>query len=267
MPHVSLKHITIYLLFCTIKQQKATIHKFKRETMMKNLNNLLTLSALIALLFVIANQNMFAQGKRTKLNYMLDESPEKIFELARIEKKPVLIFINSKTCFTSKKFTREVMSQAAIKGLVKGRYISMNADISTKFGKAMASKYNVMLLPAVILVSPEKEITYTCKLKMDTGIVMDQFKSFIAACNLLDQVRLLSSTSNLSEKDIISNIGKSYAKIDFRRNVGDIENALSFRTLDLKYFEAFKTAYREEYVAQQNGKNKKSQNSPMAMAK
>lgn len=154
------------------------------------------------------------------------------------------------------------MNHDKVKGMIKKRYICMNADVSTKFGKQMASKHGVLLMPALYLYSPDKGIMYQCKLEVDTFEMMSQFRSFVTACNLLDQVKLQQKTANLSEKEIIRQIGRSYAIKDFKRdNAGEIAQRVSIRTLNINFFKEFEVGYREEWdvLVASNGKHNASE--------
>jgi len=218
-----------------------------------------TLAILVTVSYKGIAQQQTVQGK---LEYMIKESQDRIFEIAQAENKPVLIYIHSQTCFSSKKFSREIMNHDQVKSLIKKKYICMNADVATTFGKQMASKHTVLLMPALVLYSPDKGIMYQCKLKVDTSDMMSQFRSFITACNLLDQVRSQQKTSSLSQSQIIRQIGRSYALKDFQndRNV-EINQRVSVRTLNMSFFKEFETGYREEYetLLANNGKKPNSE--------
>ncbi len=232
---------------------------------MKNFIRTLTLSVTLAFgVTVCSIQETAAQQQQVqgKLEYMMKESQDKVFEQAKAENKPVLIFIHSQTCFSSKKFSREIMNHEKVKGLIKKRYVSMNADVSSPFGREMASKHKVLMMPALILYSPDKGIMFQCKLANDTFEMLNQFRSFVTACNLLDQVRMQQKTADKSEKEIIRQIGRSYALKDFQRDkTGDISQRVALRTLDLPFFKEFEVGYREEWetLLASNGKHKNSE--------
>lgn len=233
---------------------------------MKNFINQILLAILFSLAIIVTNtyessaQQQLVQGK---LEYMMKESQEKVFEIAQTENKPVLIYIHSQTCLSSKKFSREIMNHVKVKGMIRNRYICMNGDVSTKYGKQMAAKHGVLIMPALYLFSPDKSIMFQCKLEVDTFEMLSQFRSFISACNIVDQVKFQQKTSSLSEKEIIRQIGRSYAIKDFKtNNAGEIAQRVSIRTLNINFLKEFEVGYREEWkvlLASSNGKNIKSE--------
>ncbi|MBI3233061.1 MAG: thioredoxin family protein [Bacteroidetes bacterium] len=201
-------------------------------------------------------QQQMVQGK---LEYMMKESQDKVFEVAKAENKPVLIYIHSQTCFSSKKFSREIMNHEKVKTIVRKKYVCMNADVATTFGKQMAAKHNILLMPALVLYSPDKGIMFQCKLQLDTFEMMTQFRSFISACNLLEQVKMQQSTSDKSQKEIIRQIGRSYAMKDFQRDKnGEVSQRVTLRTLNIEFFKDFEIGYKEEYETLLASNGKKS---------
>jgi hypothetical protein len=216
---------------------------------------------LVFLCLLLGNTAANAQTPTTqaKLEYMFKESHEKIFEMAVAEKKPVLIYVNANTCFSSRKFSREVMNHEKVKSLLRKKFICMNADVSTKWGKAMASKHDLLMTPAIILYSPGKEILFTCTLKCDTFEMMSQFRSFLSACNLVEQVNLqLATNPSISQKDALRGIAKAYAAKDYKRDdAGNVAERIQIRTLGISFFSAFADAYNEEWADLQSGKGKK----------
>lgn len=221
------------------------------------------------LVFVLCGSlsTLFAQKQviQGKLEYMISEPSEAIFEIAKRENKPVLIYIHSQSCMSSKKFSREIMNHYKVKAFLKKKYVCMNADVSSKIGQHMASKHGVLITPMLFVYSPGKEISYQCNLEIDTFEMMKQFRAFVTACNLLDQVKMKKKTSDMSEKQIIKEIGVSYAIHDYKKdpNIADITSAIYNRTLDLPYFKEFELGYREEWERQQKLINK-TQNSEVS---
>lgn len=196
-----------------------------------------------------------------KLEYMMQESSDKVFEIAQKENKPVLIYIHSQSCFSSKKFSREIMNNSKVKALIRKKYICMNADVSSKIGQQMASKFGVLMMPGLFLVTPDRGIEYQCKLSVDTFDMMTQFRSFITVCNLQEQVKMQKSTSELSEKEIIRQIGRSYAMKDYQKDktstIG-LTLRVTTRTLNIPFFKEFEIGYMEEWnglLASNKGKS------------
>lgn len=215
------------------------------------------------LLLIFSTINAEAQTSMVqgKLEYMLKESSDRVFEIAKKENKPVLVYVNSQSCFTSKKFSREVMNQPKVKSLLHKKFICMNADISTGFGKQIANKYGVLMTPALFLFSPDKEISFHSKLEMDTAVMLSQFRGFLTAFNLLTQVKMQLKTTKKSEKEIIKEIGRSYASTDFKKDHSvDPSQKITAKTLNIDYFKEFEEGYLEEWRLLQEADKKKQLN-------
>ncbi len=227
--------------------------------MKKLINTIKTVAATAMFISLANNSSAQAPAVQGNLSYMIKEPQEKIFEIAKAERKPVLMYIHSQTCFSSRKFSRDVMNHEKVKSLVRKRFVCMNADVSSKFGNSMAIKHNILMMPAIVLYSPDKGIMFQCHLKIDTFEMMTQFRAFVSACNLMEQVALNQATTNLNEKESLNAIGRSYADKDFKRDInGSPEDRIKLRTLNIAYFKEFEEGYKEEWDAMlaSNGKKK-----------
>ena len=207
------------------------------------------LSAIICLGFNTSNITAQQQMLQGKLDFMVKVPEKQIFDIAKKENKPILIYIHSPSCITGKKFAREILNHPQMKSWLKKKYVSMNADVNSEIGKDAARKHKVLITPAVFLYSPDNFLSYQCKLDADTADMLNQFNAFTVACAMLQQVKLLQTTSKLSEKQALRKIGESYATRDFKldRNA-DVNQKLAARTLNIKFFEELEASYKETWA-------------------
>ncbi len=214
------------------------------------IKNIKTATGTALFIGMAASTNAQSSSVQNKLEYMIGESPERIFDIAKAERKPVLMYIHSQTCYSSRKFSRDIMNHEKVKNLVRKRFVCMNADVATKFGNSMAIKHKILIMPAIVLYSPDKGIMFQCHLKLDTFEMMTEFRAFVSAYNLIEQLALNKATTSLTEKEALRAIGRSYADKDFKRDVnGSLEDRIKLRTLNIAYFKEFEEGYKEEWGA------------------
>lgn len=220
---------------------------------------------LISLLFSAPVSSNAAEKPATqdKLGFMKALSFDKIQEYAKIDRKPILLYFHSKTCITSRQFTREVIATSTVKGTLRKHFVSMNADVASKDGKSTAQKFNVYSVPSVIVISADGELQYTCELKMDTSVFNGLISSFFSACNIYNSITDLKQTNGISFSDAANRIGASYAKKDFKNNsLASADLMAHQRTLDLPELSEVNEGYMKEWenqkLALEGDKNKTS---------
>jgi thioredoxin-related protein len=171
---------------------------------------------------------------------MIKEDIERIREIAAYDKKPMLIYVNSTECYDSKRFSREVMNNDKLKGFLRKNFICMNAAIQTKEGKAMAKKHSVLLMPAIFMYSNDEVLYFPCSMKLDTAIMMNQFRGFVSATKLKEEVVLQMKTGGINQNEALAALAKAYAASYFKKKANSEASALvTAITLNISYFKEF----------------------------
>jgi len=178
------------------------------------------------------------------ISYMSKEGLDNIIPYAKKDNKPILIYIHSQHCYTSKKFTREIMSSDSIRKFVSRKYYCINGDIAQKFGTAYAKKHDILILPSIVLLAPDGNHLFQVDMTYDFDILFGQIGRYVSTCSILMQSELLKSTSNITEAEALTKIGASYAKTDFlkRRDIHPSENCSRF-LVDINKLNYFKNGY------------------------
>lgn len=222
-----------------------------------------TLKLLLGIFFFSLVMPAISQSKQ-KVEYMLDEQMDKVFEFAREKKKPVAVYVNSAKCFDSRKFTREIMSSQRVANFIKKHYFTINADVTARNGNVAARKLNVIIVPSLILFDCNQSLRYQLELKMDSNVVFDQFSGFLSAMSLNDQVQLMVSTNNMEQEMACKSIGASYARSDFKKFPGNNpEDMVTKRTLGIPTLVAIETGYLEEWERLVDKAKKQKNNTPV----
>ena len=192
-----------------------------------------------------------SEAQKPRLDYMSKNSASFIFNQSKLDKRPVFVLVHSVHCYTSRQFIREVMNQNEVIQTIRMNFNCMNADVSNINGKVFAEKNNLMLMPVLVLYSSDAQMNFNCKLKLDKTYILDQLRNFLSACNIRNQIQMLSRTNeNIDFKTASYRIGESYARIDKRRQHNmsdDVNKNVSRFTLNLKYFKDFEQGYLAEW--------------------
>ncbi len=183
------------------------------------------------------------------INYMSREGLERVIPYAKRENKPILIYIHSQHCYTSKKFTREIMSSDSVRKFVSPKYFCLNGDIAYEFGTTYAKKHEILVLPALILLAPDGNHLFQVDMTYELDILFGQIGRYVSTCSILMQSSLLKSTSQLTEGQALTKIGASYAKADFvkRREIHPRDNCRRF-LVDMYKLNYFKNGYFLEWA-------------------
>ncbi len=200
-----------------------------------------------------------AYSETRGLSYMSKEGLDRVIPYAKRENKPILIYIHSQHCYTSKKFTREIMASDSLRKFVSSRYFCINGDIANEFGTTFAKKHEILILPAILLLAPDGNHLFQIDMTYEFDILFGQIGRYVATCSILMQSSLLKSTSKLTEGEALTKIGASYANTDFmkRRDIHPRENCRRF-LVDMNKLNYFKNGYLLQWAALVNEEKKKA---------
>jgi hypothetical protein len=190
--------------------------------------------------------NVSAQSAE-KFTYMDNMPASQIFGDALKENRPVLVFVHSKHCMSSRKFNREIMNLEAVAVFFKTNFKCMNADVGTKNGNRFAKIHDLLNMPALMLYSPDKKMSYLCHLKLDHEYVLNQAVSFLNAFNIREQIKQFRFTNKVTKKEAAMAIGRSYALIDFRRNEKEKSKNMYYFAMQMRLFKSFAIGYNDEW--------------------
>jgi hypothetical protein len=95
------------------------------------------------LLYLFYTQVTLAQ--KPKLGYMTKVPMSQVYQIAKYEDKPLMIFIYSFSCYSSRKYIREIMNQQPVIDNFKNHCVCVNADMATARGRQLAVKYNDLI--------------------------------------------------------------------------------------------------------------------------
>ncbi|MDZ4758740.1 MAG: thioredoxin family protein [Bacteroidota bacterium] len=202
----------------------------------------------IIVLFILINFTSKAYSEVRGISYMSKEGLERVIPYAKRDNKPILIYLHSQHCYTSKKFTREIMSSDSVRKFVGPKYFCINGDIAYEFGTTYAKKHEILILPTIILLAPDGNHQFQVDMTYELDILFGQISRYVSTCSILMQSSLLKSTSKLSEGEALSKIGASYAKTDFmkRREIHPRDNCRRF-LVDMSKLNHFKNGYYKEW--------------------
>ncbi len=215
--------------------------------------------ALIALTFSFTYLSLGA-GK-DPLNFMLKCNLKQSKQFAKQERKPMMIYIHSTKCISSRTFTRQIVGKPEFAKWAKGNFICMEANVTTKKGKEIAKKYGVLRIPAIIMLSFDTDLEYAVEMKLDSQSLYTQFRSFLTANSLKNQIELMRETNGYSYRQASAAIARSYAKQDYKKNPDGTPQMMAYeRTLHINKLTDLYDAYVLEYT-KLSGQNKPNQTS------
>lgn len=171
--------------------------------------------ATLVLTFVIASNSF---GSNDPLRFMVKGNFQMAKGFSKQERKPMMVYIHSTKCISSRTFTRQIVAKQDFAKFADKNFVCIEANVTTNEGKDIAKKYNVMRIPAIIMVSYDSDLEYIVEMKLDSVSLYNQFRSFLTANSLNSQIELLHSTNGLSAEDASKAIAQSYAKRDFKTN-------------------------------------------------
>lgn len=216
------------------------------------MKNFVTITiATLVLTFVIASNSF---GSADPLRFMVKSNLPMAKGFAKQERKPMLVYIHSTKCISSRTFTRQIVAKPDFAKFADKNFVCIEANITTKEGKDIAKKYNIMSVPAIVMVSYDQDLEYTVEMKLDSVSLYNQFRSFLTANSLNGQIELLQGTNGLSFEDASKAIAQSYAKRDFKSNpTASAEMMAAERTLNISKLGDLNKAYVAEYKKLLNG--------------
>lgn len=210
----------------------------------------------IYLLLFLSFWNVNAQDAP---GYLAEESYNKAIEYARSNNKPLLILFNKTECESCKRFKDSVIQNDSFKDAIRGKYVVISANVDNKEASRIAKKYDVYTIPTMILVnSSNPSFFYVAELSLNVTKVREYTLDFISAMAFYNQIETYRSTNKKSWNEACIAMGKSYGKLDFKRNP-TLEPPVAYmrRTMGLKIFDPSKQAYLDEYYETKMKEKKK----------
>ncbi len=183
-----------------------------------------------------------------KLSYLANSDVEKGITYAKEKSKPMMIYFNSFECSSCEKYVSQVMSSDTIEKYLKNKYVCVKADVKNGDASHYAKKYDVSILPQIILISQDQSIYYKVDMKLDELYTVKQAAFFMNVVALKEQILLYKKTNNV-EYDVASEtMAISYAKRDYKKNpAATAEENIYMRCLNMKMFEKFMEKYKMEW--------------------
>ncbi len=183
----------------------------------------------------------------TKLGFMYSMPIAKVSELAKRLNMPVLVYMNSQNCSDSKRFSREVLNMPTVIKLLRTKYVCMNANVDSSYGSAMARKYQKLIMPVVVLISPDGNLEYCCNLNLDTLNLITQLNAFYTACSLRDAINLMVRTSSMKFNAASDKIASYYTDRYMKEyKTIPVDVFLRSQTLGLEYFKRYSKTFVAE---------------------
>ncbi len=169
-------------------------------------------------------------------------------EFARKEHRPLLIYVHSSHCYDSKKFTREIMSNADLVNVLKNHYNCLDAEISSSNGNSIAKRYNIYKLPSIIMVDPNSDLQYELPIKKELQYLIDHLNYFLSSCSIAEQITFFLTTSNITKAEASKRVAISYVRRDKKISSGaSAQYYIYGYTLNQPQFADFETAFIEEW--------------------
>lgn len=191
--------------------------------------------------------------------YLAEEEYNKAIQYAKTNNKPLLILFNKTECESCKRFKDSVMQNATFKEAIKGKYVVISANVDNKEASRIAKKFNVYVIPTMILInSANPDFYYVAELSLEVDKVTEYTLDFHSAVGFYNQIETYKSTNKKSWSEASVVMGKSYGKLDYKRNPKlEPMDSWLHRTLGLKVFEAARQAYLDEYYETKMKEKKK----------
>lgn len=171
-----------------------------------------------------------------------------VLSYSKQEKKPIMIYINSPGCVSSREFTRIVMGTDTVKKYLKKHFNCINANTQTAQGDAIAKKFGIMIVPAVILIGIDQDVYIKPEMEVHAEGSIREFNRFLSSVELMEMIRLYSKSHHISIQNARHEIGKSLAQLDFKRNKnGNPFENLRRYNLDIGMLSVLAETYKKEW--------------------
>ncbi|MGK0391684.1 MAG: thiol:disulfide interchange protein [Maribacter sp.] len=92
------------------------------------------------------------------INFITGQSFLQIKEKARKSNKPIFLDFYANWCGPCNIMDREVFNDPSVVFYMNTNFINYKADVNTRIGDSLASRYDVKLLPTLIIISADGEI-------------------------------------------------------------------------------------------------------------
>ncbi len=206
-------------------------------------------STIILLTFTIFFSSACRAAGKDPLNFMIKSNLKQSKQFAKQERKPLILYIHSSKCISSRTFTRQIVGKAEFAKWAKTNFVCMEANVTTKKGKEIAKKYGVLKIPSIIMLSFDTDLEYAVEMKLDSASLYNQFYSFLTANSLKSQIELMRETNGYTYRQASAAIAQSYAQHDYKKNPNGTAELMAFeRTLHIHKLNDLYNAYIIEYT-------------------
>lgn len=203
---------------------------------------------IICLGFQIQAVNPVKPPKDKYISYMREDDLASALAYSKQEKKPIIIYVNASNCVSSREFSRVVMGSDTVKRYLKKNFNCINANTLTKQGDEYAKKFGVMIVPAVILVGIDQSIWIKPDLEVNAYSAIREFQRFFSSIELMEMIRVHAKTHGISLNEARVEIGKSLAKLDYKRKtIQNGQEGIRRFNLDIGHLHTFGDAYLKEW--------------------
>jgi len=108
------------------------------------------------------------------INFMKDQSFYDVMDRAEKENKAIFIDFYASWCSPCKMMDMEVFNDSSVANYMNSNFINFKVDINTRTGNNVAYRYDVTLLPTLLIVTPKGDI-----IAKETGVLSpEEFVAF-----------------------------------------------------------------------------------------
>ncbi|MBI3232913.1 MAG: thioredoxin family protein [Bacteroidetes bacterium] len=166
------------------------------------------------------------------------------FKMAHEKSKPVLVLLYSKQCYSSRVFRRKIYDNGKLNHIYSKNFICIEVEAESSYGRALAKRNKILILPAMLFLSNDSKLKYICKMSMDTNDMKRQIYSFVHSTKLFDLISLYHKTNNVSLKESQRIFAEYYSKRDLKNHSNQLLiDSVKNETLKIKWFRSFQLAY------------------------
>lgn len=101
------------------------------------------------------------------IDFIMGQSFLQVKEIARKNNKPIFIDFHANWCGPCNLMDQEVFNDANVASYMNTNFINYKADVNTRIGNGLAARYDVKLLPTLIIISADGEVLIQASKFMD----------------------------------------------------------------------------------------------------